>query len=191
MSALTETLERILKELQKNRPAVASTLQPGLTYKEIQETTTNLPFCLPSEVYKLYQWRNGNELYEFFYYHYFLPLQKAVEICQEIIAINVECDQKTQYEGKPLFPIFDFDGEYWGVVIDENDNQSSAIVFIDEIGEVSKISYISLSNMMLTIAQCYETGAQYLDKDGYLESNSAREESIRQKYNPGSESPWL
>ena len=66
MSALTETLERILKELQKNRPAVASTLQPGLTYKEIQETTTNLPFCLPSEVYKLYQWRNGNELYEFF-----------------------------------------------------------------------------------------------------------------------------
>ena len=58
-----------------------------------------------------------------------------------------------------MFPIFDFDGEYWGVVIDENDNQSSAIVFIDEIGEVSKISYISLSNMMLTIAQCYETGA--------------------------------
>ena len=55
MSALTEALERILKELQKNRPAVASTLQSGLTYKEIQETITNLPFCLPNEVYELYQ----------------------------------------------------------------------------------------------------------------------------------------
>lgn len=45
--------------------------------------------------------------------------------------------------------------------------------------------------MMLTIAECYETGAYYLDKDGYFESNSEQEESIRQKYNPGSESPWL
>ena len=118
MSALTEALERILKELQKNRPAVASTLQSGLTYKEIQETITNLPFCLPNEVYELYQWRNGNEFHQFFYYHYFLPLQKAVEICQEIIAINVECGLRIQYEGKPLFPIFDFEGEYWAVVID-------------------------------------------------------------------------
>ena len=43
----------------------------------------------------------------------------------------------------------------------------------------------NLTNMMLTIAECYETGAFYFDDYGYLTNSYYKQESIRQKYNPG------
>jgi hypothetical protein len=61
MSTLTDALERILNWLRANYPEAASSLQPGLSYDEIEAKIADLPFCLPQEVYELYQWRNGSK----------------------------------------------------------------------------------------------------------------------------------
>ncbi|MDZ8070981.1 MAG: SMI1/KNR4 family protein [Nostoc sp. DedQUE08] len=58
-SILTESLNRILKSLEEKDPEIALLLQPGLTRKEIDQITKDLPFKLPEELYELYQWRNG------------------------------------------------------------------------------------------------------------------------------------
>lgn len=34
-------------------------MQPGLSRDEIEDLVKDLPFKIPSEVYELYQWRNG------------------------------------------------------------------------------------------------------------------------------------
>ncbi|MEG3975079.1 hypothetical protein QT970_10715 [Microcoleus sp. herbarium8] len=59
MVVLTNALERILKGMQKYDAPIASLLQPGLSFWEIEEKVRVLPFRLPQEVYELYQWRNG------------------------------------------------------------------------------------------------------------------------------------
>ena len=46
------------------------------------------------------------------------------------------------------------------------------------------MAYSSLTNMMLTIAECYETGAYYLSEDGFVEENKAKAAKILKKYNP-------
>ena len=52
-------------------------------------------------------------------------------------------------------------------------------------GENEQILFSSLTNMMLTIVECYETGAFYFDDYGYLTNSYYKQESIRQKYNLG------
>lgn len=56
----------------------------GLSYEQIQEKIINLPLCLPREVHELYHWANGAWFGEegygmFFDYHWFMPLDSAVE----------------------------------------------------------------------------------------------------------------
>ncbi|OKH53780.1 hypothetical protein NIES2101_10030 [Calothrix sp. HK-06] len=59
MSDLTEALDRILKWIIKHKSSYINYLQPGLSRNEIENLVKDLPFKIPSEVYELYQWRNG------------------------------------------------------------------------------------------------------------------------------------
>ena len=73
MSNLTEALNRIRNWQQQNGYEAASKLLPGLSHSEIQELSKPLPIELPTEVYELYQWRNGSSDDTSYF-----PLQKAV-----------------------------------------------------------------------------------------------------------------
>lgn len=59
--SLTNSLDAILACLKKNGSDII--LQPGLSYIEIEKKVASLPFCLPKELYQLYQWRNGTPEY--------------------------------------------------------------------------------------------------------------------------------
>jgi hypothetical protein len=59
MSQLTQALERILKMREKIYPPAVTNLNPGLTRTEIKTITAYWLIKLPTEIYELYQWRNG------------------------------------------------------------------------------------------------------------------------------------
>ena len=119
MSVITESLDRILNWLQQHKPEYALLFLPGLSLEEIEEKVKVLPFRLPSEVYELYQWRNGTKSEEsIFVYHYFWDLDTAVELSTIKDGLNDSLHRLIRVKyGEPtyVFPIFEFENEYFAV----------------------------------------------------------------------------
>ncbi|OCQ91191.1 hypothetical protein BCD64_24570 [Nostoc sp. MBR 210] len=179
-------LERILNWLQQNAPSYIEGFLPGLSYEEIEEKVSNLPFKLSEEVYNLYHWRNGtNSQAMIFVYHYFWHLDMVLEISSD--CVNDPLSQEfRQQAGEPLylFPIFEYEGEYFAVAGQTTLVETAPVYHIDaDAGEV-RLAFNSLTAMMQTIAETYETGGYYLTPEGQLEWDDKKFRSIRLKYNP-------
>jgi hypothetical protein len=176
MLQLTDALNRIKTWLSSNYPLMAESITPGLNPEEIRSIVETLPFSLPEEVYKLYQWSGGHygealnsvafDPYDVMYH---VSLKYAIELQSILEEADVdEC--VTKYINKPLFPLFDFNGTSLCSIGDWADNKSSPIILVSAINEIT-ISYTSLTNMMLTVAESFESGAFRLDENGHKEWN--------------------
>lgn len=184
---LINCLERIFNWLKQNAPSYAEGFLPGLSYEEIEEKVSNLPFKLPEEVYNLYRWRNGtNSPAMIFVYHYFWHLDMALEISSD--CVNDPLSQEFRQErGNPLylFPIFEYEGEYFAILGQTEQVETAPVYHIDaDAGEVS-LAFNNLTAMMQTIAESYETGGYQLTPEGQLEWDDKKFRSLRLKYNPG------
>ncbi len=189
MTELTQSLDRILAWLQQNDPKSASGFRPGLSSEEISIKLQQLPFKVSREVQELYQWRNGDtKCSRAFVFHWLLPLEHALEISQEhvnsevLIDLRLECD-----EPHYLFPLFEFDTEFFAVLGQEKCSDTAPIFHITECCEVStKPVFNSLTGMMKALAEGYETGVYSVDPDlGVKITNKKQFGKIRHKHNPG------
>ena len=72
-------------------------------------------------------------------------------------------------------------------------DQKEYLVLLGDLEETSPVlrfvyadaaipRYPNLTNMMLAIAECYESGAYYLGEDEYLEENQQKADEIDRKY---------
>jgi len=170
MLILTTALNRIYNWLERHRPSDALFLQPGLSKAEIEILAKELPFQLPQEVIELYQWRNGSrigrESWEFawvFDRWSFLPLQEAVVKYQQSPKYDEPwslCNFRSAQSFQIFFTARNSDEGYIAI-----DNRLETFpVFLGYCRQgvcLVKLKYASLTNMMLTIAECYETGAYY------------------------------
>jgi len=102
VSVLTEALNKILSWLEEHDDldfARLESLQPGLSFNEIEEKTSNLlPLCLPKEVYELYQWGNGawydeEDWARFFQNRTFLSLEPALDMYFDLTSTDEEADK--------------------------------------------------------------------------------------------------
>jgi hypothetical protein len=184
MSALTDALNQIMGWLQEHSPDCASNFESGLSFEAIEEKLAQLPFRVSAEVYELYQWRNGNPYCGVFVYHRLLDLDTALEYAEGIndsywLGVRTE-------DGDPpyLFPVFDFDGEYFAVSGSDHLTHTTPIFHIGcDDGSVS-IAFTSLTNMILALAECYEAGV-YAVIDGHLTvTDETQFGEIRRKHNP-------
>jgi hypothetical protein len=184
---LIDSLERILGWLPNNFPSYATGFLPGLSNDEIEERVTNLPFKLPKEVYDLYNWRNGTDSEAgIFVYHYLWDLDTVLEISSGINNSEglflPEGVSKSNY----LLPIFEFEGEYFAVLVDSSEVETAPVYHICGEGGGTNLAFNSLTTMMLTIAESYETGVYQVDSaSSFLEWNLEKFRLIRHKYNPG------
>jgi hypothetical protein len=188
MSALTDALNRIMEWLQQNSPTCALGFLPGLSPEEIEKKLSELPFCVSREVYELYQWSNGNNNgCGVFVYHDLLDLETALTDSQ---GINDSCWLEAREEdGDPkyLFLIFDFDGEYFAVPGSDSLNDTAPIFHVCSDDGSLSLAFTNLTNMMLAIAECYETGVYSVNSDREIEViDEAKFGEIRRKHNPGS-----
>jgi hypothetical protein len=189
MSQLTDALNRIQTWLSSNYPVVAEGITPGLHLEEIQEIVGNLSFSLPQEIYKLYQWSFGHDedtltnytsIFDPYEGMSHSSLERAIEIQSGFEDEFEECAVK--YIGKPLLPIFEFDGAYLCAAGDWEDKNSSPIIFVSDINEIIT-RYSSMTSMMLTIAESFESGVFSLNNQEYTQWNQERFSPIYIKHN--------
>lgn len=207
MSILTPTLEKIVNWLRVNDPEAVSELRPGLTDQEIEKLTQNLPLLfhstgltdqkieqplpliLPWEVREIYHYCNGAiALTPSLFLE---PLEKAIEnTCYgEWMRGN------KIFSSSHILPLFHGDGKNFYYVICDSANKSP--VWCVYVGEAPRMYAASLTSLILSTWECYETGVYYMyfdEESGYSyvedDDNSEKAEEIFQKYNPEQMDDW-
>jgi hypothetical protein len=177
---LEQVLERIFTWHKQYSRKVVDLLLPGLAAQMI--TARTAPLVLRADVVHLYMWRNGtrvsqeyllNDLY-FTPGYYLLSLDAAVDAYHSRIA-------NTNWQ-KRWFPILaSGGGDYYGV---DQGQQGHVIHYMRDYPD-HPVQYLSLTTMMLTVAECYESGAYSLDDRGFLEVDAEAERMIASRLNPG------
>lgn len=193
---LSQALERIWNWFQVNAPAMLTFLQPGLTYGHIDAQVQNLPFRLPEEVYQLYQWHNGSsaeQYIEFLPQYRFLSLEDAIAQYQMTVEFWGDVSETENHYGwgwfEGWFPLFAEDGNFYMIEGQSQSKTTAPIIHFSEYGE-HKLTFNSLTDMMLAIAECLETDAyfspqaEYGDIYFYLDVAYTRKAQIWLKYQP-------
>ncbi len=190
-AALIGALERIRAWWMQHDPRVAEALLPGLDSRAITEKTSRLPFRLPEEVYALYGWRNGtgSDLAQpFIWYHDFMSLDRAV----------AEHERMTALSGFPLmrwpaqwFPLFGFEGEHYFIQGHTQKRKALPVAFAFLEEPLATVCYRNLTTMMLTVAECLESGAVFLDPTTRSMGEKLPQiRAIHHKHNPGLPFPY-
>lgn len=184
MSVLTDSLNQIMRWLEKNRPDYAASFLPGLSDEEIREKLANVELELPEEIYELYRWRNGVEggedlksiVYPSMEY---MPLDEAIEYYLGIVDIEIQehedfqsifelldANQVNIYSDTHLFPFLRSNCVCCAVLLSREKQQHSPIIDISDALDL-KMIFRSLTSMMQTLTEYFETGAYYLGKDNF------------------------
>ncbi|MCC3405652.1 MAG: HEAT repeat domain-containing protein [Microcoleus sp. PH2017_10_PVI_O_A] len=172
LTSLNQALHRILKWLEEHKPEAISLLQPGLSNREIEELVKDLPIHFPQEVYDLYKWKNGSEdspaqenVAYIFNGFSFYPLEDAIKIYRHKL---IERNWSTRNINTPgwIEIFFCYIGKEVGgyVVIDGSQETRQVIFTYNKDGDEVTARYTSLTSMITTIAECYETGAYSISK---------------------------
>jgi len=194
MSLLTNSLNRIMSWMQQNRPARAQSFLPGLPRQEIEQAVEGLPNQLPEELFELYQWRNGTSEWDaidsvVFPSLEFMPLNEAVESCQGLLESfggeNPLLTDTLLARDEYLFPFTCENSScYHAVLLRPKKQQSSPVIDVGAEGDLD-LAYSSLTSMMMTLAEYFESGAFYMRDDGFLDCDEEVAASIFLKYNSG------
>ena len=180
MSLVIETLGKIEKWLQLNCPSVASFPYPGLTNGQIEELTKNLPFKLPKEVQELYTWKNGTRHGDgFFPFHVFYSLEESLGFNHNIVDYWDEA-QSMSLHSLVLFS----ENKSFFFTVGSCEEKESSPIWVMHMGDEPVICFQSLASLLLMMAECYKTGAYYIDSKGYLEEDTIKSSLIFSKYNP-------
>ena len=204
MSNLTEALDRILNWLQRQKrehPQAteewwirspeeknnAPFVKPGLSLAEIAEVTKDMQQKFPPEVYQLYQWRNGsyygNSMFDF---DWLFNVDKGWGLYAScgFYPLQILARGNLRWEKRSILSLFVGQDFIDGYLIWDEDSQSFPIVFMySKAGsDETIIKYVSLTAMMLTMADCYEQ-AYYIDADGHLIKDENKVLEIWKKYN--------
>ena len=188
MSKLTQALSEIISWLQINHPEAISRFRQGLSINQIEEITKDFPFMLPKEVYELYQFCNGGITlgdYDLVMY----SLESALEN-----SYVWESHKETPSYDNHILTIFHGDGHDVYYALCEKEEKKSYPIWCAFSGLKTSIYASSLTNLMLTVAECYQTGAYYTkiyeEGDLGIEIDLNKLEKIFQKYNPEQMNTW-
>jgi len=203
MSLLVETLNRIVDFLESSHPimiGIARSLQPGLSYEEITSKLEDFPYLLPTELVELYQWRNGQAgAYSdgFAPYHQLLSLEDALKEYKIQIEVAMEFSEEDlpwQKLYDPCWlPIFKEDSNFYVIPTSLKPQKHSPILCKSDYASGDDVwkseVFPNLTNMMLAVAECWESGAYHTAKniygEDYLSFVSSKESMINLKYQLG------
>ena len=202
MSTLTETLEKIVNWLEVHYPENLAYLSPGLTNQQIEELTYNLPFTIPKEVRELYQYCDGSfgldpslVLYPLEYALRFYSLINYAQPSNNFLIRwfgSKRCLRDERKSNLYKIPIFAGDGKDLYYILCTDEIKESSSVWYADIGGTPELCTSSVTDLVLAILECYETGAFYVDyldddrggKMKVLEENYEKSQTIFDKYQP-------
>jgi hypothetical protein len=185
MSELTQGLERCMGWIQQNLPEYAAEFLPGLSYHTIQDLTRDLDFPFFQELCELYQWRNGVRTYvdsAIFPMFMYMPLEDAIDQYQEFKKNSLIGEYYLTFNQQCLFEFIEDNADY-GAVCVKNCPEPNPIILIEKQGGRKHTFYSSITSMILTIAECFETSAYYLDEYGCITADEFKRAEILRKHN--------
>jgi hypothetical protein len=185
MSDLVHALNRCMRWIEDYLPEYANSFLPGLTFDEILEALETLGFAVSDEVYELYQWRNGAELdipsFVFPAFE-FIPIRQVIEVNEQIESDQMVRDLFT-FNDQPLLPFMQRNGRYCSIILSQKSTLNSPVVYIGKQGGEPYIAFSSLTSMMISLAECFETRAYYLDENSYIDVDDSKLARILRKHN--------
>lgn len=161
---LNSALDRVLAWHRQNAPALAASLQPGLSRSQIEQLAHKRNVVLPEEVYALYGWRNGmRDRKPFFDVYQLVPLAEALEASDMLHAAL-----PTDNYRLPIFQsIFSDDG--YDIVCPRKPQAQAAVEFFVD-GSPSP-GMDNLTAFAQSLAVSFERGVFAPDGHGELDTN--------------------
>lgn len=209
MKNLPDRLTDIFDRLTLLNLPVIQSLHEGLTELELQYLLRDFPFQLPLEVKRYFQWRSAvaegylNSL--LFPRGYIHSLHQALEVRLTYLEVQGEgiIDQdpsmvrlttisnRYALEKDGLLwdlrwlSLFSYEGaEEWFIICDEKQQATSPVYFYCvSASDEFYLAYDSLTALLLSTVEAYETGAYYID-GGNLYQKRAEVNFIINRYNP-------
>ena len=176
MDTLLQSLE---SELEKHRPDIVHSLQPGITLEELKQAEETLGQPIHPEMQALYRWHNGLTTdKELFPGHGFWPLKNAIQTNQELTMQYQEKGVSFLMAHEKNWLILFPDGAGDGYYYDPKRSYETGGIFYN-FREVGYYRYFpSVKNLIRAIVECYQNGAYPQDAD----TNFEIEEQIMNKY---------
>ena len=173
---LRDNLDGIKAWLEKNNPEVAASLQPGMSRREIEMITAEMPFALPDEVVLLYQWYNGTSIDAPFIWNYrFLPIEDA--------ALFWKKNERSGWLNK--FPMFAHRGQYYFVAPFGIAVKSLPVRHFSPKNTDHPNAFLNVTVMAQTALEWYKSGAVKVGKAPNLRAvNMEKIREIHEKLNP-------
>ena len=162
----------------------SSSSNPSLNAEQWQELNQSLPFKITNEVREVDKYIGGNR--EVAPNLFIYPLEEAIKNY-----LQPDWLEKNSF----AFPLFyGNDREVYYIVCYPEEKDYSEVWYVKENSQ-PKICGINVTSLMLSIAECYETGAYYLarneEKGGsFLEQDRSKVETIFRKFNPDYIEVW-
>ena len=189
MSKLTQALEEITNWLRLNYPEDVSQFRIGLSIEEIKYITKEFPFVLPKEVIELYQFCDGEIMLgsdDLVLY----SLPSALKWSPHWESYKCKLDSNNH-----VLTIMHGCGKDVYYVLCDKEEKEYSQVWYASMGLKSCPFASSLTNLMLTIVECYKEGAYYAQIDSEfgdlrIEQDLKKVEKIFQKYNPEQIDSW-
>ena len=180
---LQNALEGIRAWLVEHTPDVAHQLQPGLSSKEIETITANVPFALPFEESLLYEWHNGSTSDgPFIFNHRYLPLQEAVEFYRKGLGTGWQTS---------WFPLFMHKGDAYIVAPFGFKSKQMPIRHFTLQSTESPNVFQNLTAMMETALDWFRSGAVRAARNGTLRPDEDMMRKIFERHNPGLPFPGI
>ena len=187
MSKVVEQAERILAWHEARGREVARRLRPGLSRRDIEDYERRLGWQLPQEAVEFYGWRNGVDRHaakmhdDLCFYPGFFPLSLE-EAVAEIARLLPFGPPLWQAEWLPLFG----DVSDTRDVLDctRIDGGSAPVIFY--MGQVPEhpVQYLTLGAMLETLAECFEQGSFFIDRDRLLDIDWEGYRAVGRRINP-------
>jgi hypothetical protein len=195
MSVLTDAFKIISEWLEQNQPELFASLQPGLSFSEIEALVNILlPARLPVEIYELYRWRNGTTreprpvrikvdglICECDEGNFYIPFGRgrALETFSALYFCPLEFVGVFRNERVTLLEIFcRHDASF---VMCSNEQKATSSLLCNEgeyyYGEV----YPSATNLFLELAEAFNTGTIFMDED-ILSIDTQKAEALSQNF---------
>jgi cell wall assembly regulator SMI1 len=193
--AIGPALDALLDTLIRLDAPLARWLARGIDRAEIDARLGDLSLGLADEVYDYFAWRNGLRTtrdadYELFPGFAMLSFEEALADYRMLLATAARIAERAGVPATTLwnerwFPLFRDAGGDYHVTLSVPDGAPTAPIYmvVREDPESAHLTYDNLTSLILTVADCFRTGA-FQTVDGILEEDRLRAASIVRARNP-------
>lgn len=137
---------------------------------------------LPEELLVLWRWHNGEATEKFIWYHRFLSIGESISQYKDLVSTSYMSWKKN------WIPVFEYQGEWYGVQCGDNTSKASPIIFYFIESGVS-VAYSNLTTYMQVMSNSMKNGGLKW-KGSWWDDDINIVSKFHAEFNPGVKFPY-